>query len=133
VLESTVILAALCDRAPLPSSDLARTLAAASRAPGHRRIQLGPLDVADVAELVHRETGRMPDAGAARSIHSRTAGNPFFIQELSRLLANGLLTQDIVARAEVPSSGHPGQDDQRRPPRFHPVLTRLVAATIAGP
>ncbi|BCB76552.1 hypothetical protein GCM10022251_22660 [Phytohabitans flavus] len=102
---STVLIGALRDRAPAPGSDLARLLAAASRVPGHRRIRLGPLGPAEVAELVRREIGEVPDSGAARSIHARTAGNPFFVRELSRLLADGgALTEDAAARAGVPST-----------------------------
>ena len=82
-----VLIGALRDRAPAPGTELARMLAAASRVPGHRRILLGPLDVDEVAELVRRESGREPDAGAARRIHARTAGNPYFVRELSRFHA----------------------------------------------
>lgn len=98
----TVLVGALRDRAP--GSELSRTLAAASRVPGHRRIRLGPLSEAEVAELVRRETGEDPSPGVARTIHARTAGNPFFVRELSRLLAGGL-TED-AARAGVPSTVH---------------------------
>jgi DNA-binding SARP family transcriptional activator len=101
----TAIIGALRDRAPAPGTELARVLAAASRVPGHRRIRLGPLHLADVAELVRRETGQRPGSDAARSIHARTAGNPFFVRELSRLLADGgLLSEDAAARAGVPST-----------------------------
>ena len=99
------ILGALRTRAPEPGPDLARLLAAASRVPAHRRVSLGPLAVAEVAELVRRETGRLPGPGAARGMHRRTAGNPFFVRELSRLLADeGALTEESVAAARVPSS-----------------------------
>ena len=101
----TVVIGALRDRAPAPGTELARMLAAASRVPGHRRIRLGPLDLAEVAELVRRETGQSPGSGAARSIHARTAGNPFFVRELSRFLADGgQLTEDAAAQAGVPST-----------------------------
>ncbi|MGW1562653.1 ATP-binding protein [Streptomyces sp. NPDC002144] len=101
----TVVLGALRDRAPLPGSELSRLLAAVSRVPGHRRFRLGPLALDDVAELVRREIGHDPGAGVARSIHTRTAGNPFFVRELSRLLADGgVLTDDAAARAGVPAT-----------------------------
>ncbi|MDT3439474.1 MULTISPECIES: BTAD domain-containing putative transcriptional regulator [unclassified Pseudofrankia] len=101
----TVIVGALRDRVPAPGSELARMLATASRLPRHRRIRLGPLDQAEVAELVHRETGQVPGPAVARSIHARTAGNPFFVRELSRLLADGgELNEDAAARAGVPST-----------------------------
>ncbi|GAA1852032.1 ATP-binding protein [Asanoa iriomotensis] len=101
----TLVVGALRDRAPVPGSELARMLAAASRLPRHRRIRLGPLGPAAVAELVRRETGQEPGPGAARSIHARTAGNPFFVRELSRLLADGgALTEEAAVRAGVPST-----------------------------
>ncbi|GGK87677.1 hypothetical protein Sme01_49070 [Sphaerisporangium melleum] len=101
----TVIVGGLRDRAPVPGEALARTLAAASRVPGHYRIRLGPLGPAEVAELVRRETGLTPGQGAVRTICARTAGNPFFVRELARLFADsGVVTEDAVARAEVPST-----------------------------
>ncbi|MBB2946656.1 DNA-binding SARP family transcriptional activator [Actinoplanes lutulentus] len=83
----TVTVGVLRDRAP--AQNLARLLAAISRMSGNRRIQLGPLEPAEVAELVRREIGHDPGEGVARNIHARTAGNPFFVQELARLLAAG--------------------------------------------
>ncbi|GAA0973942.1 hypothetical protein GCM10009555_029490 [Acrocarpospora macrocephala] len=92
----TVVIGALRDRAPVPGSELARMLAAASRLPCHRRIGLGLLRPDEVTELVRRETGRDPDPDAARNIHARTAGNPFFVRELSRLLADDGVLGDGV-------------------------------------
>ncbi|MFD1545899.1 BTAD domain-containing putative transcriptional regulator [Nonomuraea guangzhouensis] len=102
----TAIIGALRDRAPTPGPDLSRVLAAASRLPNHRRIQLGPLSLTDVAELIRRETGHEPGADTTRNIHVRTAGNPFFVRELSRLLSDrGALSDgDASARAGVPST-----------------------------
>ncbi|MEV0315423.1 ATP-binding protein [Nonomuraea fuscirosea] len=102
----TAIIGALRDRAPAPGPDLSRALAAASRLPGHRRIHLGPLRLTDVAELIRRETGHEPGADIARTIHVRTAGNPFFVRELSRLLSDrgALGDGDAAARAGVPST-----------------------------
>ncbi|WP_243407433.1 BTAD domain-containing putative transcriptional regulator [Frankia canadensis] len=102
----TAVIGALRDRAPTPGSDLSRVLAAASRLPSHRRIRLGPLSRADVAELIRRETGHEPGADVARNIHVRTAGNPFFVRELSRLLLDhdALGDGDASARAGVPST-----------------------------
>ncbi|WP_433063494.1 BTAD domain-containing putative transcriptional regulator [Dactylosporangium sp. CS-033363] len=100
------IVGALRDRAPAPHEQLAQVLAKASRVPGHRRFRLGPLGLADVTELVRREAGLDPDAGVARAIHARTAGNPFFVRELSRLLdeAGALRGGDADAPARVPST-----------------------------
>jgi DNA-binding SARP family transcriptional activator len=102
----TVIIGALRDRAPTPGSGLSRMLAEASRLPGHRRIRLGPLGLTDVTELIRRETGHDPGAEVARGIHARTAGNPFFVQELSRLLSEGgsLGNGGASVRAGVPTT-----------------------------
>lgn len=102
----TSIIGALRDRAPTPGSGLSRVLATASRLPGHRRFRLGPLDPSAVAELIRRETGHDPGAGIARTIYARTAGNPFFVRELSRLLSDSDALDDgaASARAGVPST-----------------------------
>ncbi|HTI73590.1 MAG TPA: BTAD domain-containing putative transcriptional regulator [Mycobacterium sp.] len=100
-----VIIGAIRDRAPTPGEELARMLAAASRVPGHRRIRLASLNVAEVAELVRHETGQDPGSGFARGIHARTGGNPFFVRELSRFLADDdELTADSAAEARVPAT-----------------------------
>ncbi|MGW3961505.1 BTAD domain-containing putative transcriptional regulator [Amycolatopsis sp. NPDC005003] len=99
-----VVVGALRDRAPAHRGEVTRTLAAAGRLPGHHRIRLGPLAEDEVAELLRRETGEDPDPDAARTIHARTAGNPFFVRELSRWLA-GRLT-GATARAGVPPTVH---------------------------
>ncbi|MEO3874206.1 BTAD domain-containing putative transcriptional regulator [Nonomuraea sp. B12E4] len=95
------IIGMLRDRAPTLGTELSRLLAVTSRVSGHRRIRLGPLGPAGVAELVRREAGRDLGGGVVRSIHARTAGNPFFVRELSRLLAAG---GDISGDAAVPST-----------------------------
>ncbi|WP_305025012.1 AAA family ATPase [Actinoplanes sp. ATCC 53533] len=102
----TALIGALRDRAPVPGSDLTRFLGAASRMPGHRRIRLVPFVSTEVAELVRGETGHDPDDGVVRRIHARTGGNPFFVRELSRLLATdrGVITAANVGRAEVPAT-----------------------------
>ncbi|MET0451349.1 MAG: BTAD domain-containing putative transcriptional regulator [Mycobacterium sp.] len=102
---SIAIIGALRDRAPSPDAKLARTLAAASRVLAHRRLRLRPLGLAEVAELVRRETGQDADSGAIRGIHTRTAGNPFFVRELSRFLADsGALGAEAAEAAGVPST-----------------------------
>ncbi|MBB2946591.1 DNA-binding SARP family transcriptional activator [Actinoplanes lutulentus] len=100
------LVGALRTHAPVPSPDLTRVLATASRASGHRRIRLGPLSHGEVSELVRRETGRRPAPAVARGIHARTAGNPFFVRELSRLLGAGgtELADEATTRPGVPST-----------------------------
>ncbi|BCY09101.1 hypothetical protein L3i22_041890 [Actinoplanes sp. L3-i22] len=96
----TVIIGVLRDRAPTPGSSLSRVLAEVSRQADHRRIRLGPLGLTEVSELIRRETGHDPGAEVARDIHVRTAGNPFFVQELSRLLSDG----GAATRTGVPAT-----------------------------
>ena len=76
------------DRAPAPRGDLTRMLANASRVPGVRRIRLAPLAPVEAAELIAIETHREPGADTVDDIYRRTAGNPFFVQELTRLLVH---------------------------------------------
>ena len=61
-------------------ADPARLLADLSREHVVERIALGGLEEADAAELVG-------DPELARRLHGRTAGNPFFIEEMLRSLA----------------------------------------------
>ncbi len=92
--EHVLLVGILRDRAPRPGLDLAQTLAAVGRLPHHQRLHLGPLQPTEVGELVRRETGRAPTPAIARSIQARTEGNPFFVRELARLLADG---DDLIA------------------------------------
>jgi class 3 adenylate cyclase/tetratricopeptide (TPR) repeat protein len=56
--------------------------------PDYREIALEPLGPADTAELLHDLAGGDPSLdGLAELIHERTAGNPFFIEEIVRELA----------------------------------------------
>ncbi|MFB9676396.1 ATP-binding protein [Streptosporangium vulgare] len=99
----TAIVGALRNRVPSPRLELVRTLAAASRATGHRRLLIGPLGPTEVAELIHLETGVRLAPDVAASVHTRTAGNPFFVQELGRLWGAGSeLTTETVLRGTVP-------------------------------
>ncbi|WP_234834885.1 BTAD domain-containing putative transcriptional regulator [Mycolicibacterium stellerae] len=101
----TIVVGALRDHAPAPGTELGRTLAAASRVPSHRRIRLGPLNPSEVAALVRRETGRDPGSDAALGIYARTGGNPFFVRELSRFLADsGGLSAGSAVPTGVPST-----------------------------
>ncbi|GAA0943688.1 hypothetical protein GCM10009554_37180 [Kribbella koreensis] len=99
----TAVVAALRNRDPSLGLELARTLAATSRIRGHRRLLVGPLAQSGVAELMRRETGDLPAAEVSRAVHARTAGNPFFVQEVARLLADGkTVTEESVLRSGVP-------------------------------
>ncbi|MEU4445305.1 BTAD domain-containing putative transcriptional regulator [Actinosynnema sp. NPDC050801] len=49
------------------------------------RVYLGGLTESGVRELVEAITDREPTAADVRAIHTRSAGNPFFVRELTRL------------------------------------------------
>ncbi|KAB2344529.1 AAA family ATPase [Actinomadura rudentiformis] len=67
------------------SPALTEALGRAART-GPARVYLGGLAEREVAELARSSTDRDVDAGTARLIHRRSAGNPFFVRELVRLL-----------------------------------------------
>ena len=103
--DKSVLMGTLRGHAPTPSRHVGRMLAAVARLERHRRIALGPLDPSDVAELVHQETGQSPSPGVARSIQARTEGNPLFVRELARFLAEeDHLSDQAAAQAAVPST-----------------------------
>jgi hypothetical protein len=52
-----------------------------------RRMDLPPLDVAEVGQLAANVVGTQLDDAAARELHARTGGNPFFAHEVARLMA----------------------------------------------
>ncbi|MEV0999315.1 BTAD domain-containing putative transcriptional regulator [Nonomuraea sp. NPDC050202] len=66
------------------SAGLAEALGRAARAEP-ARVYLGGLTQPQVRELVQAITGRVTSDGDARTIHTRSAGNPFFVRELTRL------------------------------------------------
>ena len=64
---------------------LANTLATLARTPHLERLTLAGLSLDEVGDYVAAVTGD-PDPTLADSLHDRTAGNPFFVGELVRLL-----------------------------------------------
>ncbi|MFE1522254.1 BTAD domain-containing putative transcriptional regulator, partial [[Kitasatospora] papulosa] len=99
----TAVVSAFRDLSPSPRLELVRTLAAASRTTGHRRISVGPLGITEVSELIQLETGIRLAPDVAETIRLRTAGNPFFVQELGRLwAAGGEVTMETVLHSTVP-------------------------------
>jgi len=69
-----------------------------------RRLPLRGLRERDVAEVVERVAGRRPPAPVVRAIHQATEGNPFFVDEVVRLLsAEGRLDSEAqVAGLRIP-------------------------------
>ncbi|MFI6982694.1 ATP-binding protein [Embleya sp. NPDC050154] len=65
------------------------------------RVELAGLPEPHVRELVRAAAGRDVDDPTARAIHRRTAGNPFFVRELARLLADSDAPADALADVPV--------------------------------
>ncbi|GAA5123676.1 hypothetical protein GCM10023339_43950 [Alloalcanivorax gelatiniphagus] len=74
-------------------------VAALARAPRLRRIGLVGLDVREVGELVSQRIGAPVEEGVAAALRARTEGNPFFLDELARLLDE---ERRASGRADVP-------------------------------
>ncbi len=66
---------------------LAQVLAALARVPDFHRITLRGLDPDDVSRFLALAAGAPPPEDLARSVFEMTEGNPFFLQEVVRLLA----------------------------------------------
>ena len=95
-----------CSRSPptAPTACRATTRCAACarasppRAPG--RAGAGAARAGETAELLARILGDAPAPSLARTVHDRTQGLPFFVEELARaLLATGALTRAARPRA----------------------------------
>jgi DNA-binding SARP family transcriptional activator/energy-coupling factor transporter ATP-binding protein EcfA2 len=99
--------------------DLAGVLADLLRAPGSEHLALGGLDERGIAAISEAVTGRPSSAGMAtlaRVLRGRTGGNPFFVGELLRHLAEiGALGDGMIAR----TAAGPAVDDV-------PATVRLV-------
>ncbi|HEU4397479.1 MAG TPA: BTAD domain-containing putative transcriptional regulator [Actinomycetota bacterium] len=99
--------------------DLAGVLADLLRAPGSEHLALGGLDEREIAAISEAVTGRPSSAGMAtlaRVFRGRTGGNPFFVGELLRHLAEiGALGDGMIAR----TAAGPAVDDV-------PATVRLV-------
>jgi class 3 adenylate cyclase/tetratricopeptide (TPR) repeat protein len=109
--------------------------------PDYHEIALEPLGQADTAELLRDLAGEDPSLdGLAELIHQRTAGNPFFVEEIVRELAeSGALEGERGAyrlARPVEDSGVPASVQTvlaARIDRLRPEAKRLLqAASVAG-
>lgn len=69
----------------LPDRPLTEAVADLTRLPSARRIELAGLDGPEVARMVQTVTGVRPSAAVTAALLHETAGNPFFVSEISRL------------------------------------------------
>jgi DNA-binding SARP family transcriptional activator len=100
-----LVVAAYRDVDPSPTEALKRIVTELAREPGTESLALtglGERDVARFIELTSRET---PSAGLVFAIHEKTAGNPLFVGEIVRLLAEEWHRADTDApRLAIPQS-----------------------------
>jgi AAA ATPase domain len=95
-----------------PGDPLAGPLARLERE--GRALPLGGLDVPQVVQMLAQVTGGDPDPELGASVHRRTGGNPFLVQQVGRLLA---------AHPEASTVPHGVRD---------PILRRLAALGLGG-
>ena len=75
--------------------------------PNHSRIVLGGLDKPAIARYVELSSGRSAPAELVDRIDEQTGGNPFFVGEVVRLLADQSASDGAVS-GEIPPWG-PGR------------------------
>lgn len=81
---------------------LIRAVGAVAHHDGGERIDLDGLDRPAVSELLAAAAGRAaPEAFSAR-VHDATAGNPFFVTEIARLVGSGHLEAERADAVPVP-------------------------------
>jgi hypothetical protein len=82
-----------------------RALASVARRPNARRIRLRGVSESETGELIAQAVGANAGPAIVHAIHERAEGNPFYVGELARLLANeaGLSDEELVAQARVPA------------------------------
>lgn len=100
-IEGLVVFGAYRDAEVLAGAPLLETLARVQAKVPTTTLALGPLDAAEVAELLCETLGRTRDevASLARLIHGQTQGNPFEVREQVRgMHAQGLLNFDEALR-----------------------------------
>jgi DNA-binding SARP family transcriptional activator len=111
----------------------ADAVAGVARRPGARRLVLRAIREAASGALVEQAVDRPVPAAVAAAIHRRSEGNPFYITELSRLLAasGDLGDATAVEVAQVPASV---RDVVRRRLAALPASTRalLEMAAVLG-
>jgi ATP/maltotriose-dependent transcriptional regulator MalT len=87
----------------------ARTaLAEIGRAPGGRRIELGPLELESIAGLIASISGGEADADVTRSVLERSEGNPLYAEEIVAAGSGtvpGQLSDLFLARVDAVAQG----------------------------
>jgi tetratricopeptide (TPR) repeat protein len=131
-LRDTPVLVLATVREPDPaSSDSTEILTTIAR--GGLRIPLGGLAVAELAALIERRSGGSAAAGLSEAIHSATGGNPFFSDEVVRLLVAEQRVSQVVDVRRLPlPAGVLEAVRQRLEPLPAEVLGTLSVAAVIG-
>jgi AAA ATPase domain len=94
-------------------------------------LQLTGLTVGEAGELLEKVCGEQPSAALIRAVHDRTAGNPFFVQQVARLLASQGAPLDRAPVTGVPPAV--GDVLARRLARLPAEVVDLLAvASVVG-
>jgi DNA-binding winged helix-turn-helix (wHTH) protein len=115
-----------------PEHTLTRVLGASARRPTSERIDLGGLRRDSVRLLLSAAAQREPSPSFAEAVFAATGGNPFFVVELTRLVAMGAL--DPMSSADVmPVPARVRDAIRLQLKRLPPECDALLAlASIAG-
>jgi eukaryotic-like serine/threonine-protein kinase len=100
-----VLVAAYRDSESGPDDSLSVTVAELRREPIARLVRLGGLDLPEVARCVELIADATPGDELAAAIHDETEGNPLFVTELVRLLAEEQRLEEAAHapwRASIP-------------------------------
>jgi DNA-binding SARP family transcriptional activator len=99
-------------------------------------IEIAGLNQHETAELVSARTGAVPPAAFARSLHARTEGNPFFVEEIVRHLLDAGIDLASEGPQELQRFGLPEGVKEtlaRRLTRLGPQATEwLRVAAVIG-
>jgi DNA-binding SARP family transcriptional activator len=116
------------------SSPVVGALADLRRQGRVRDIHLRGLDPEEVGRCVQARAGRACTPSVAQAVHARTAGNPLFVEELTRALvaADALDDEDAVLAGLAVPTGVQDLVAQRLPGLGPTTTTVLEAAAIVG-
>jgi DNA-binding SARP family transcriptional activator/predicted ATPase len=97
-----LVVCAFRDVAPTMRNPLVATVAELIRERGVTQIPLSGLSKADIAEYIPASTGVEPAPGLVVAVHTETEGNPLFVAETVRLLADEGTVGDPKASLQLP-------------------------------
>ena len=83
---------------------LTKTVAELSRLRVGLPIFLGGLEEVDIARFIEQNTGQVPSAALLELIVAGTAGNPFFVMELTQLLTRSSGVEHLPALHAIPQT-----------------------------